>query len=305
MDSAAMYLSVNVVDRLTRPFGSTNQSSSFMSLDDPQRGGGLDPDRPVMDVAAFMGSLSGGQPAQRPSSAPRERTSPTSAAANKMNFEAFLNRQMQTELRKQKEISETLNSVTPSFTPAINRRSISLASSISRGDFLERVDRDSKRRHHDTQKKQVMSQEPFSFQPELSAKAEKMRPRSSYELSRGDLLKRETAHRMLKLRLEQEELQKNTYRPELSRMAKSMKSSLQLDDQSESYVDRVRAANQEKESMRLSILKEREHNETLDCTFKPVTRDCPAYVKRIARSLSIVKSARVTHASAPAKPEWR
>jgi hypothetical protein len=151
----------------------------------------------------------------------------------------------------------------------------------------------------------MMAQEPHSFQPELSAKAEKMRPRSSYELSRGDLLKRETAHRMLKLRLEQEELQKHTYRPELSRLAKSMKSTLQLSEHSDSYIDRVRAASQEKESMRLSILKEREQNETVDCTFRPITRDCPAYVKRIARSLSIVKSARVTHAAAPAKPDWR
>ena len=52
---------------------------------------------------------------------------------------------------------------------------------------------------------------------------------------------------------------------------------------------------------------EQEEKELDGCTFTPQTRDCPAYVKRIAKSMQIVKAARQAdpNLNIAAKPDWR
>jgi hypothetical protein len=196
-----------------------------------------------------------------------------------------------------------VDSMAPKFTPELCRKSLKITSSTNRGDFLERLERDNQRRIHETAKK-IPSGENFPFQPELTKRAEKMRPRTSYELSRGDLLKKETSQRMLKLKMEQEELKKLTFKPQVSKRAQNMKSTLMLHEDPDGYVSRQLKMEKDKEAYRLMIIRQREANEIDGCTFAPATKDCPAYVKRIARSLSIVKSARLADA-APPKPEWR
>lgn len=325
MDSAALYVSTNVVERLTRPFGSSNQQSNGKSSSD-ELNRNFDSDRPVMDMAAFMGSLGGGvssgpssfsaaaaatTPRTRPSSAPRERSASRPKAhltdedkeERRQSFEAFLHRNTQTEVRKKKHVGDMVESTAPKFTPELCRKSLKITSSTNRGDFLERLERDNQRRIHETAKK-IPSGENFPFQPELTKRAEKMRPRTSYELSRGDLLKKETSQRMLKLKMEQEELKKLTFKPEVSKRAQNMKSTLMLQEDPDGYVSRQLKMEKDKEAYRLMIIRQREANEIDGCTFAPATKDCPAYVKRIARSLSIVKSARLADA-APPKPEWR
>jgi hypothetical protein len=126
MDSAALYVSTNVVERLTRPFGSSNQHSSGKNTSDDMNRN-FDSERPVMDMAAFMGSLGGvssgpsavatsssATPRARPSSAPRERSSSRPKAhitdeekdERRQSFEAFLHRNTQTEVRKKKHIGD-------------------------------------------------------------------------------------------------------------------------------------------------------------------------------------------------------
>lgn len=193
----------------------------------------------------------------------------------------------------------------PKFTPELCRKSLSISRSTNRGDFLERVDRDNQRRLHETVKKQTaVADAENTFNPELSKKAERMRPRSSYEMSRGDLLKKETNQRLLKLRMEQEELKKLTFTPQVSKMAQKSQSTLKLNEDPKGYIQRHTRAEKEKDAFRRAMLEQREQNESLGCTFVPQTKECPAYVKRIARSLSIVKAARTVEAP-PARPEWR
>jgi hypothetical protein len=74
-----------------------------------------------------------------------------------------------------------------------------------RGEFLDRVERDVLRRTDtaEKQKKQIKAGVISTFQPEILKKSQKLRSRSVYEMSRGDLLRKETNHRMTKLRLEE------------------------------------------------------------------------------------------------------
>ncbi len=182
---------------------------------------------------------------------------------------------------------------------------MSISKSTNRGDFLERVARDSQRRIHESIKKQTISAaEQNSFNPELSKKAEKMRPRSVYEMSRGDLLKKETSQRLLKLRMEQEELKKLTFQPQVSKMAQKSRSTLQLRDDPDGFIKRHMKSERDKEAFRTAMLRQREENDVQGCTFQPMTKECPPYIKRIARSLSIVKAARTVEPP-PARPDWR
>ena len=127
MDSAALYVSTNVVDRLTRPFGgSSNQHQNGGEIAE-ELSRNFDSDRPVMDMAAFMGNLGGmshtlganstATPRARPNSAPRERavSRPKVQLTEKeieerhRNFEAFMHRNAQTEMRKKKHIGDVSN----------------------------------------------------------------------------------------------------------------------------------------------------------------------------------------------------
>jgi hypothetical protein len=49
----------------------------------------------------------------------------------------------------------------------------------------------------------------------------------------------------------------------------------------------------QQEVERKKILAQRQQEELDKCTFVPKTKECPAYVKRIARSLSIVKKSKI------------
>lgn len=120
MDSAALYVSTDVVQRLTRPFGSDNQQGNADDLNKT-----FDVERPVMDMASFMGNLGGGATPRanfagttpkshsRPSSAPAQRggtariqLTQEEKEEKKRNYDAFIHRQKQTELRRAKHVDD-------------------------------------------------------------------------------------------------------------------------------------------------------------------------------------------------------
>jgi hypothetical protein len=178
----------------------------------------------------------------------------------------------------------------------------------SRGDFLNRVQQDVLRREQVTAKvtAQAVDSE-CSFQPELSRRAQKMRPRSVYEMSRGDLHKKETNSRILRLRTEQEELKNLTFQPQLSASkSRKARSSLQLQSNPGGFLERHMLEMRQQELDRAKIHQTRAEEELKDCTFTPQTKECPAYVKRIAKSLSVVKAARSQEEPlGTSKPQWK
>mmetsp|Transcript_22203 Transcript_22203/g.32306 ORF Transcript_22203/g.32306 Transcript_22203/m.32306 type:complete len:754 (-) Transcript_22203:158-2419(-) len=326
MSSAKLYVSMDVVDRLTKPV--TTDAPPSPSNEDRHFdvGASFDRERPVMDVASFMGSLqqNGGpyntpsDKRRRPHSAPRTGRSKAGSTAGeslteeerearKQNFNAFLGRQTQTILRKQKKAEELTRSSTPNFRPRVNRKSTRIVQESQKGGFMDRVQQDVVRREMTSQKitgRAVDSE--CSFQPELSTKAQRMRPRSVYEMSRGDLHKRETNQRILRLRTEQEELQNLTFQPAINvNKHRPARSALQLKDNPGGFLERHMIERKQQEAERARILEMKAQEELKDCTFTPRTKDCPAYVKRIAKSLSVVKAARSVEDAVPVKPQWK
>ena len=177
-----------------------------------------------------------------------------------------------------------------------------------KGEFLSRVQQDVLRREQEAAKvtAQMIDAE-CSFQPELSKRAQNMRPRSVYEMSRGDLHKKETNSRILRLRTEQEELKNLTFQPQLSASkSRKARSSLQLHANPGGFLERHMQEMKQQDLDREKILQSQAESEMNGCTFAPKTKDCPAYVKRIARSLAVVKAARSQDGPmTAAKPQWK
>jgi len=154
------------------------------------------------------------------------------------------------------------------------------------------------------------------FKPELktrsthapSAKGGSVPSRSYYDRSHGDMVKREVNLRSRRIRAEQEELEEMTFQPEISRLAQSHgKSYLQLHHEPGAFLTKVELERRNREERRMQIQMETQMKEGVECTFVPKTKDCPAYVKRIAKSLAVVKAMQPssTNAEVAEKPEWK
>jgi hypothetical protein len=183
-----------------------------------------------------------------------------------------------------------------------------------KGEFLDRVQQDVLRREQSSTRLVAKSLDPnHTFHPEVSARGARMRTRSIYELSRGDLHKKETNQRILRLKTEQEELKNLTFQPEINRNSqKNIRSTLQLHDNPGGFLERHQLEQQQQELMRKKILEERAVEELRGCSFTPEIIECPPYIKRIARSLAVVKGAKglagdgsATGALESEKPQWK
>lgn len=186
-----------------------------------------------------------------------------------------------------------MSSSTPKFQPALCRKSLEMSEQHFKGEFLDRVERDVLRRC-DSESRLVASgriDNGCTFQPSILEKSERLRGRSSYEMSRGDLLRRETNQRMMKLRLEREELAELTFQPEISFLAKNTESALRLKENPSFFLEYHKSTQTRRVQMKEKERRLREEKELQSCTFNPVTIDCPSYVKRIARSMAAVKAA--------------
>lgn len=176
-----------------------------------------------------------------------------------------------------------------------------------KGTFMDRVQQDVLRREQTTTKLAAKSVDPnHTFHPELSSRGAHMRTRSIYEMSRGDLHKKETNQRILRLKTEQEELKNLTFQPAINQ-SKNARSSLQLLDNPGGFLERYTIEQKQNEIERNKLLEEKMLNEMKDCTFAPQTKECPSYIKRIARSLSVVKAAKLNEGSNhnSEKPQWK
>lgn len=184
-------------------------------------------------------------------------------------------------------------SSTPKFQPALCVKSLEMSENHFKGDFLDRLERDVLRRNDSENRLLASSRSDngCTFQPSILEKSERLRSRSSYEMSRGDLLKRETNHRMMKLRLDREELNELTFKPEISYLAKNTESALRLKENPSYFLEYHKSSQSRRNQMKEKEMSVREEDELKSCTFFPVTIECPSYVKRIARSMAAVKAA--------------
>lgn len=178
-------------------------------------------------------------------------------------------------------------------------------------DFITRNQIEIERRRALEQEKALSTgDENCTFKPKINSKTAKLRARSIFEMSVADHQRKENNRRALKLEAEQNELVNMTFQPKISHHGKERgKSVLQLSSDNTQFLNWLKESNEKKEQKRLEIMRQREEAEAKECTFSPKTTECPAYVKRIALSMSIVKAARSNTSGLldpeASKPQWR
>ena len=131
-----------------------------------------------------------------------------------------------------------------------------------------------------------------------------------YELSRGDSLRRDSQLKLNKIRNEQEQLATATFQPVISKYAETKsKSLLNVTQNPGEFLEKYHKEQERKKEERENIIKQREHDALEGCTFAPKTIQCPAYIKRIAKSMQIVKASRrlsnVSSGSEKPPSTWR
>eukprot|EP01036_Dinobryon_divergens_P023461 gene23463-31808_t len=328
MSSAKLYVSTNVVERLSRTNGSSTAVAKATSDDSIPRvvdttfviGDSNTSGRAgaVIDITSFMSNLTGPQknyqtpssnsakPSESEPQKSRELTEEELKERQK-KFETFLNRQQQILKRKEDNVRVISEATAPKFQPKFCKKSIEMTEEkFANARFLDRVDKDVQRRLSTEQNLSVNLEKECTFQPKINEKSEKLRPRTAFELSRGDFFRKETNRRMLKMQNDELEQSALTFQPKLSAYAENAKSALQLNNDPSYFLDWFKEKVTEKENLRQLELQRRAEEEVSNCTFSPKTIDCPEYVKRIAKSMSIVKSARSTaQPEEPEKPDWR
>ena len=191
------------------------------------------------------------------------------------------------------------------------RKSIELATAHQKGEFLERLERDVLRRVKDETKKITEADPECTFNPEISKKGKELRPRSGFELSRGDLLRKENNKRMMKLRCDQELMTELTFKPHITKKAQKQSVDSKITKMSiitdpGQYLQAQEEKRKKREEVVSAELKKRENDEMESCTFAPKTKECPAYVKRIAKSMAIMRAARTGAQEEDSdKPTWK
>jgi hypothetical protein len=322
MSAAKMYTSMNVVDRLTKPIQSqASGDDSMRAFDNNFEGGSESPSSSnkngmVMDAATFIGSLQGGSVGNADSqnhSSVHQYGGKTASSSemkkiDKEEFDKFLQRQHMVLQKREQNIKSVERAITPNFKPKLNRKSIEISNNAQVPGFLARLERDVERRKAAEQVQEIGVDPDATFKPTINKRAAKQRSRSSFEMSRGDLMKKETNRRMLKLQMEQEEMSKMTFKPQISHRAREYgRSALKVNEDPSEFLKWTKGKQEEKERQRQEELRRRDEEIARECTFTPKTSQCPAYITRIAESMKNFKSARssISVTSEKMKPDWR
>ncbi|TYZ62317.1 hypothetical protein PybrP1_009481 [[Pythium] brassicae (nom. inval.)] len=342
MVSAQLYLQQDIYERLSRPCGMTANDSPARSGRLRRRAGSLTDDEFRCDTDSdlassltsprrsqddcYIRSLSprrrrslvasgreprsaGKQRQQRPRSADGIRTDEDKAERARQ-LDGFLERQQFHEDARRKKIEATTQHLLPTHKPTINKKSLGMMENGRKGDFLERITKYALRKEHDSVKnKSVRVSDPnCTFKPTINQTSTKRKGRSVTELSRGDLLRRETTQRLMKLKMEQEEMAALTFRPQLNRVSERHEGKLKILTSPDTYLQRIQQQTHAHTIKQRRAVQEKELEEFAECTFKPRTIEAPAYVQRIARSMSLTKALRQQQLAATRagdKPEWK
>ncbi|CAK4678906.1 unnamed protein product [Aphanomyces euteiches] len=281
MVAAQLYTQQNIFDRLSQP---------------PQ------------EVPEVEGSVISDRRTQNEDSRPQSDASCSgeAEAERKQKFQEFIRRQLAQEHERQRKLEEARKNRALAFKPNINKKSNEIMQQGRKGDFIERVAKYALRKEHEKlKKKSIKLMDPqCTFKPKINDVSAKRTPRSVTELSRGDLLKRETSQRLMKLRMEQHEMTQLTFKPAVNSAIPHVESKLKVVSDPENYVQRLQEHTLKLYEKQRKALQEQEIQEFSECTFKPQTIQVPSYISRIAKSMELTK-AHKPQPRTPSRPEWK
>lgn len=281
MPAAAVYVQVPIFERLAKTQTASQREREREVQEDQQR---------VLETQAALET-------------PTQPSLPSSARDPKL--QEFLSRQEAAAAKKEADIEAQRQMNAPTLQPALCEKSLRIVRAKGSGRFLDRVVHESIAKEHDQLRTQAMlgNDPECTFAPAINPSSRAMRPRSVVDMSRGDALKRETAARLLRLKLEQEDLQGITFKPAINERSRHTEGRLRILSEPESYVARVKAVQANQVDRIRRQMQQAEATELAECTFTPAVHSAPEYVSRIAQSMALARS--VKQLAPPARPDWR
>jgi hypothetical protein len=150
----------------------------------------------------------------------------------------------------------------------------------------------------------VKEKDENSFKPKITSMGKMLRNRSFAEMSYGDSKKRNEKIEYLKGVIEdkEREIMSPFFVPNKSYT--SVKSKLQILEDPENYIERLKSQQRKKEFESQIAKEEKVRMEISECTYQPTIIDAPEYVKQIARNMAMIR-AETKNNVRPVKPEWR
>ncbi len=90
------------------------------------------------------------------------------------------------------------------------------------------------------QKKAASAADPeCTFNPSINPRSKQLKGRSVVEMSRGDMLRRESAQRLMRLRAEQAQLDGLTFQPTINPASREIEGRLKISSDADTYLERV------------------------------------------------------------------
>ncbi|GMI06934.1 hypothetical protein TrVE_jg13056 [Triparma verrucosa] len=241
------------------------------------------------------------------------RSSQRSRDVARKDFHEFLSRQNALEIKRKEHKANLTAAETPNFNPKISKKSSEIHDQNNRGTFLQRVERNESKRETllnrlSAQAKSIPVE--CTFQPSILRKSSDMPQRTPRDMSLGDAEEREIKTRALRIKVESEELSRFSFRPTMNTTYqtianKQAQGTIKVVDEPNTYMKRLKEANDKKDARMQKIKKELEQKEMEGCTFTPQTVDCPSYVKRIAHSMQISRKHRDRFSQKQEMPSWK
>jgi hypothetical protein len=147
--------------------------------------------------------------------------------------------------------------------------------------------------------------EKASFAPTITPQGRASRHRSVEELCYGDAERKQKKLEGLKKLYEAEEAR--NYQQSLVPFPPSEASSrLRLLDESDSYLERIKQAREHRAIRAENERLKREAEELAECTYAPAIREAPEFVRRVARSMAIIRAQRTLEETEKEKKlDWR
>ena len=231
---------------------------------------------------------------EEPESPIKSFTPTLSYYGNSFSTRPFFERQALYELMKQ-EKKEIAQYQSPK-KPQINTRSRKLVKNnfFERNEEMIRKKIDSKADYPDI----------YPFQPTITDSGKMKRNRSYNEMTYGDSKKKIEKIEYLK-EITDEKL-KESVNPDIfqSKSYANVKSKLQLLNDPQTYIDRIKSQQKTKEIHAQIDKEEKNRQEMNECTYLPTIIDEPIYIKQIARNMAMIK-AEIQINNKPLKADWR
>jgi hypothetical protein len=295
MPAAAMYVRAPIFERLARTHTQAQRGREQATLGGGGAvtspgggGGGVDAD----DGRSTRSHSAGGG---------------LSKEEREKRHQEFLARQEAAQKKKEAHTEAVAAALAPPLQPQLCARSLEIAQATRQGtSFLERVTNQVARREQEAAKMRArLARDPdCTFQPAINPASRALPPRGVEDLSRGDQIKKETAVRLLRLRVEAQQLDGITFAPSINETSRQAQGRLRVLQDPDSYVQRLQKEAALAEIRARTQAEELERAEMQHCTWTPVVHDAPTYIKRIARSMALARAVR-PQSAAPSRPDWR